>query len=108
MFILYKQDFHLIYTPQVYHTTQGTPDCDGEREILPDLREQQARPPLRQQDSPSGHSHHCVVRVPGFLSSRPNWLPSSASDPPPPLVPRGDMLAREDANSNEGRDTLFL
>ncbi len=54
-FTFVNKIFHLICTPQVYHTTQGTPDCDGEREILPDLREQQARPSLRQQDTPSGY-----------------------------------------------------
>jgi hypothetical protein len=37
-----------------------------------------------------------VDRVSGFLSSRANWLPESLTREfcPPPLVPRGDILAR--------------
>jgi hypothetical protein len=62
--------------------------------------------------------HHRVDIVPGFLSSRPNWLPPplhpQASVAPPPLVPRGwDTLAggRGGRGSQFGRkwtDTMVL
>jgi hypothetical protein len=60
--------------------------------------------------------HHKVDRVPGFLSGRPNWLPSpphqQASVAPPLLVSWGDTLARGKggggANSDEGTNTLVL
>ncbi len=62
---------------------------------------------------------HRVYRVPGFPSSRPNWVllttPSPASDccSHPPLGPRGEihLLAGEGMggpNSDEGADTLVL
>jgi hypothetical protein len=53
---------------------------------------------------------HRVYRVPGFLSSRPNWLPppihpqaSIAFSPPPPLVPGGGThsLAGEGTGGGE-------
>jgi hypothetical protein len=55
-------------------------------------------------------------RVPGFLSSRPNWLhrpPYPHASVAPPLVPRGvtHSLAGEGAGgakSDEGKDTLVL
>jgi hypothetical protein len=51
-----------------------------------------------------------VDRVPGFLSSRPNWLPplppaQASVAPPPRSVPRGDTLAcgRTSGGSQFGR-----
>jgi hypothetical protein len=67
---------------------------------------------------PSQDQNHRIYRVPGFLSSRPNWLLPPPHQPtsgtPPPLVPRGGgahSLAEEGAegaNSVEGTDTLVL
>ncbi len=58
-----------------------------------------------------------VYRVPGFLSSRPNWLPRSPLPQAiaagrPTLVPRGGYTpagGEGGANSDEGRtDTLSV
>jgi hypothetical protein len=57
-----------------------------------------------------------VYRVPGFLSSRPNWLPPPPDRKqvlPPPLVPGGGTHplgggGEGGANADEGTDTLEL
>jgi hypothetical protein len=54
-----------------------------------------------------------VFRVPGFLSSRPNWVPPPTSECCPPVGSTGEThsLAREgvsEPKSDEGTDTLVL
>ncbi len=57
---------------------------------------------------------HSVYRVPGFLSSRPDWVPPhphlQESDVPPLWVQGGDTLARGEGmggpDSDDGTDTL--
>jgi hypothetical protein len=59
---------------------------------------------------------HKLDRLPGFLSSRPNWLPPPplplASVTPPPPCSKGEHArlreGREGANVDEGTDTLAL
>ncbi len=62
-------------------------------------------------------STHGVYRVPGFLSSRRNWVPPLPASSPaseccsPSLGPRGDTLTGErggGTDSDEGTDTLVL
>ncbi len=81
----------------------GTPTCSHSERLSIFMK------PLRE---------HRVYRVPGFLFSRPNWLPppphSWASVALPPLVPRWDTLAMGRGggggggpNSDEGTDTVY-
>jgi hypothetical protein len=89
---------HREETDEIYSRIVSAPDCQ-----------------CRSRNSPLG-SIHRVFRVPGFLSSRPNWGPQpphpQESVAPPPFESKGGdtpCLAEEGAggpNSDDGTDTL--
>jgi hypothetical protein len=57
------------------------------------------------------HRVESVDRVPGFLSSRPNWIPRSLTHKRvllPLWFQGGDTLGAGGASSDEGTDTLVL